>query len=381
MNFDDFKLAVEAFSGGKNTVIFDDLEMPSIMVRFPRIKNHELLEGASETFHPAFIVNGSLIDEFLWGKYISTIYNNRAYSLPFRDPQCYKNHDEFKQYCQNKGLGWHMGSNAEWAAIALWCEKNGTVPHGNIYCGCDMDYRHEKGKQTYDYVTNTSWNGMECKQDEAGYHNTGRTATGSGPATWNHDHTPMGITDMVGNCWERPTGLRLMDGEINIIPNNDSAAGVDESRNSALWKAIMPDGTLVAPGTAGTLHYDASSPGDSQQTDHSVGGAIRLNNKRQYPQYTGGSTESYYGAGGITFNQLAAASGVTIPELAKLLGLYPINNNVKGNLWVRNYGERLPLRGGGWYDAAFAGLWAMPLFDPRTLASNNFASRCAYVNL
>ena len=65
MNFDDFKLAVEAFSGGKNTVIFDDLEMPSIMVRFPRIKNHELLEGASETFHPAFIVNGSLIDDCL----------------------------------------------------------------------------------------------------------------------------------------------------------------------------------------------------------------------------------------------------------------------------------------------------------------------------
>ena len=29
-NFDDFKLAIEAMSGGKNTVLFDDMEMPSV---------------------------------------------------------------------------------------------------------------------------------------------------------------------------------------------------------------------------------------------------------------------------------------------------------------------------------------------------------------
>ena len=31
-NFDDMKLAVEALSGGKNTVLLDDRGMPSIMV-------------------------------------------------------------------------------------------------------------------------------------------------------------------------------------------------------------------------------------------------------------------------------------------------------------------------------------------------------------
>ena len=29
-NFDDFKLAIEAMTGGKNTVLFDDMEMPSV---------------------------------------------------------------------------------------------------------------------------------------------------------------------------------------------------------------------------------------------------------------------------------------------------------------------------------------------------------------
>ena len=33
-NFDDFKLAVEAMTGGKNTVLFDDMGMPSVMVPF-----------------------------------------------------------------------------------------------------------------------------------------------------------------------------------------------------------------------------------------------------------------------------------------------------------------------------------------------------------
>ena len=28
-NFDDLKLSIEALSGGKNTVLFDDLGMPS----------------------------------------------------------------------------------------------------------------------------------------------------------------------------------------------------------------------------------------------------------------------------------------------------------------------------------------------------------------
>lgn len=37
-NFDDFRLAVEALSGGKNTVILDEAGMPSIVVPFPKIK-------------------------------------------------------------------------------------------------------------------------------------------------------------------------------------------------------------------------------------------------------------------------------------------------------------------------------------------------------
>ena len=56
-NFDDFKLAIEAMSGGKNTVLFDDRGMPSVMVPFPKMKMSDLIEGGSQNIHPAFMVD------------------------------------------------------------------------------------------------------------------------------------------------------------------------------------------------------------------------------------------------------------------------------------------------------------------------------------
>ena len=53
-NFDSLKLTVEGMSGGKNTVIFDDLDMPSIMVRIPQMKNSELITGGTAEVHDAF---------------------------------------------------------------------------------------------------------------------------------------------------------------------------------------------------------------------------------------------------------------------------------------------------------------------------------------
>ena len=42
-NFDDMKLAVEALSGGKNTVLFDDMGMPSIVFPFAKQKYSDLM--------------------------------------------------------------------------------------------------------------------------------------------------------------------------------------------------------------------------------------------------------------------------------------------------------------------------------------------------
>lgn len=62
-NFDDLKLAVEALSGGKNTVLFDDdlgtggESFPSIMVRIPQFTSLSVLAGAPDAPHSMFVVD------------------------------------------------------------------------------------------------------------------------------------------------------------------------------------------------------------------------------------------------------------------------------------------------------------------------------------
>ena len=76
--FDTLRLSVEAKSGGKNTVILDDVGMPSIMVRVPKFKISEVMPGGPAEWHPMFIVNGELRDVLYIGKYGACIENDRA---------------------------------------------------------------------------------------------------------------------------------------------------------------------------------------------------------------------------------------------------------------------------------------------------------------
>lgn len=354
MNFDDMKLAVEALSGGKNTVKFDDMGLPSIMVRIPLFNNVDVITGGSNTAHPMFIVNGAQIPEVFISKYQNIVINDRAYSLPYKDPKTSLNFDNAKLYSENKGAGWHLMTNAEWAGVALWSKKNGTMPRGNNNYGADYTATHEKGVKTY------SDDGIR----------TCRVATGSGPASWAHDNTNEGIFDLNGNVAEWVGGLRLNNGEIQVIPNNDAAKIVDQTAVSALWKAIMPDGSLVAPGTAGTLKVDYTAAPTANTANFQISDAIA------YPQ----PDDTAYG--NKTFETLTAKAGVNIPEILKALGMFPLDANCGGDyFYFRNNGEKLPYRGGYLNDTSSAGVFNVDLIHPRSYVSTGIGFRSAFVNL
>lgn len=94
----------------------------------------------------------------------------------------------------------------------------------------------------------------------------------------------------MGNVWEWVAGLRLVNGEIQIIPDNDAAfASTDMSASSPLWKAIRAsDGALVSPGTSGTLKYDID-PNKSYSDDNTVQdlGPLTLRTTTQTPPAVG----------------------------------------------------------------------------------------------
>ena len=349
-NFDDLKLAVQAISGGRNTVLLDDMGMPSIMVPFPKLTYADIMTGGTQDPLPAFLVDGHEIPVIYESKYQNIVVNDRAYSLPFEDPRVYITFDQALQMCRNKGDGWHLHSNALWAAIQSWCYRNKTVPHGNGNYGKDYSNPHEHGVTTY----------------IDGNHGGGRTATGSGPVTWYHNYDSSGIADLCGNIWEWVAGLRMVNGEIQIIPyGNSMKADCNMSATSTEWKAIMPNGTLVAPGTAGTLKYDGET----------ATGAPRINTAVEFKP---GTDDGYYWR---QFGTLAAKAGVDIPPMMKALGLAPIPDYEYGNggFWIRpQAAERLPLRGAGWGNTASAGVSALSLDHPRSVSSVDVGFRAAY---
>ncbi|MGC8054838.1 hypothetical protein, partial [Salmonella enterica] len=51
-----------------------------------------------------------------------------------------------------------------------------------------------------------------------------------------------------------------------------------------------------------------------------------------------------------------------IELLRRLLIESEVTNSVTGGIWARNYGNRMPLRGGNWNDGSNAGLGALALY-------------------
>ena len=241
---DVLRKAVEAGSGGRETVLYDDLGNPSIFVIIPggNIEAFSGIEaglGATSTgVHPAFIKGEQVRNEIFIGKYESIVVNNRAVSVPGVNPS-YVNFDNALLYCRNKGPGFHLMTYSEKAYLNLWCRQNGFVPKGNTAQGKDYISPYQTGRIA----------------DEANI-----TLTGSGPAAWRHDGTFQGISDLVGNLQEWLAGLRLHNGQINVIENNNAAdLFCDMSDAHSNWKAIdCGDGILVPPASANTAYFDCT---------------------------------------------------------------------------------------------------------------------------
>lgn len=267
-NFDLSNLALQAVCPG-NEILYDDVGMPSIMVKIPKMTYAQLGLGESNALHPAFIVNGQEVDAIYISKYQNVVQNGRAYSLPGQDPKASINFDTARTACESKGNGWHLMTRAEWAMIALWCKQNGTMPYGN----------NNYGKDTRE----TSYKAIPTSTDSGHNGDTAHVATGTGPLTWSHDGTPSGIWDLNGNVHEWVGGMRTVYGELQILPNNN-AADSDHSQlaGSSEWKAIdATSGELITPSgngqTANSLKlnwtgsawkWSTSVPSDDTNTYH-----------------------------------------------------------------------------------------------------------------
>lgn len=305
----------------RNEVIFDDRGIPDILVVYT----------PDELGLPATL-KGKAVKEYAISKYPNTMIGGRPYSLPYQQPAVNINHDEAIRLCESKGPGWHLITNDEWTALAHQSRKKGTLPRGNTDRGKSHSHPEETG------VTFKDASGS-CK-----------TLTGSGPVTWNHDGTAEGVADMCGNIWEHVGGIRFVDGQVQVIPDNEAAAGADQSESSPEWAPVYAaDGDPV--------YYNVE------------GGHIKLQTVEPEEKDWDGEQ----------FTELDA-SLIDIPEKLIELGLYPAPGYESDeHFYLDTDGERIVIRGGGWNNGADAGVFYFNGGHSRALVDWRVGFRSAFV--
>lgn len=303
--------------------IYDNAGIPSFMYRFKKTTNAELFGGSDKT-HPAFIIGDKEYDEIFISVYPNCEINGKPYSLPYQKPWTNITNGKAAEACFSKGEGWHLITAAEWGLIANTCLKNDTLPHGNTNCGTYHANPEEKGK-TYDNY---------------------RTLTGSGPATWTHNHTPEGIHDLCGNVWEMVRGLRIVNGRLQVAENNDAALDIDLTQESDCWKNITDDRngeTIRASVGDGNIRITTD-----EEAEHDYDGCEWQDVEKDF-----------------------------VSEKMDELALYA--GEPQAYFYVDSTdGEYFPIRGGNWNDGANAGVFYTALDDPRSYSGTNIGFRSAY---
>ncbi len=349
---------------GVNTVLFDDNDKPSIYciyrptekARLDYLSNGGTHFSSSTSLHPAFIVNGDPVELYI-GKYIAAKINgtNHAVSLRGLAPANYIDFDDSLSLCAAKGDGHHLMTQAEWAYLSLLAVREGFQPRGNDNYGKSYQDATEFGEPGDSYFYSDG--------------KTGVTRGGSGPLSWHLDGTPFSPADLRGNVREWNGGYRINDGELQVIENNNAADNSsDQSSTSALWKAIIEDGSLVATGTADSLKFDFVAAAPASGTAD-----FQLNTAIDNPP----ADATPYGS--IAFSSLAAKAGVTVPNLLRHLGIMPPLTNVPlGTQYMRNVGERLGNAGGIWGNTSVAGLGIRRANGERTVSVIGIGFRPAF---
>ncbi len=353
-NFDLSNLALKAVCPN-NEILYDDTGMPSVMVKIPKFTFADVGLGVSTATFPAFIVNGQEVDAIYISKFMNIVKNSRGYSLPGQDYGNNMNFDTARSYCEAKGAGWHLMTAMEWGAMINWCEKNGFIPLGN----CDY------GK----YHTETNYKAIPMTKDSSD--KTLHTAGGTGPLTWYHDQTPSGIADLCGNGFEWTGGIRTVNGELQILTNNDAADTANsQAAAAATWMAIKAsDGTLITPDGSGT-----------------TSGSVKMDYVSSKLTYDTSISDSSPGDHNCLFKDITCTANISddAKTLLQALGMLPRTSSLitaYSKCYFNNAQDERCFNRGGYFNSSDSyGFASFRAFYNRSTTLTNLGFRAAFVN-
>jgi hypothetical protein len=343
-----YRESVEAASAGKNSVFWDAQDNANVMVWINKFNSEDVnaeiliktgvdLQLGTGTF-PAFIKDGVELRGFWYAKYQASSGENGGCSvIAGVQPKESINYDQARALCVNKGANWHMASNLEWCAVSFLSLAYGQNVRGNTNYGRSHTAKYETARRDDTLASG----------DTAG---TGRTDCGTGPATWSHDGTIFGVFDLVGNVWEWVDQLLMQEGQI-IAPLDNNPA------------------LLEAQWTAHAVYLDSSG---------ATGGDAILNSVITNRTGDLGDNGSGNGASSNAWAVTAKDASYIENTLMRQMAIESASAiNLEGRLYLRNFGERAPIRGGNWVNGSAAGLGALSFYHSRTAANSALGFRPA----
>ncbi|APF16994.1 SUMF1/EgtB/PvdO family nonheme iron enzyme [Caldithrix abyssi] len=335
----------------KSLIIRDKNGRPNRVFKLDKF-NWDPVNGFNSTeVHPAFIVNGTIVDAIYIGQYQAVVYdpntfqiegdtnpadaynpyiagsahNYIAQSIPNQDPRVKIDFDAARKACQNmngNGVnGWHLMTNAEWSALALWCQAN-QMPLGNNSYGDDYSDPTVKG--------------IMAPGNNFGGPNPSRWLTGTGGLKTAHNRIKNGVFDLNGNVWEWVDGMKLVEGKILVAGNLNAAPTAIGNSFQAAEANWFDTGIYVNwDGVATTISFSTVDRGTTME----------------------GASPDYIS---VQFDDIPGAD-----DNLKKLAIGPVqtglNTHGYDHSWWRNFGERVPLRGGYWVNGSNAGVFALAL--------------------
>ncbi|QXO63724.1 MULTISPECIES: hypothetical protein [Morganella] len=350
---DALRAKTEKESLGRRTVIYSAKGQPNFM--------YQICRDDLSAPHPAFCVNGQIIDAFFYACYPGSLYDGELISQPGKAPACHLNLPEFRLLAQQTGPGFHLSSNAEWAALMHCIDQQNVIPDGNTDYGRSLRHPEQHAVRI---------DGKPAG-DLSGEANT---LTGSSHPDWYHNQQLTGISDLCGNLWEWQTGVRLMAGEIQLVRDNDIS--VLPADAPLLWQSVnMQSGQYCEPGIHATAKYDSPS---ACLTGN--GGTPLLSGN--ITCYNGDPGDNSYPPGLLDgpFFSMETTDNLPAPHLLQLNGLAPYEERPRSDqIYLRNYGERALMRGGAWYSQEFSGISAFCLSHTALHRSATVGGRTAWI--
>ncbi len=384
-----------------NVVLRDSNGNPSIFVRHPKQKSSEFDASLPEHTHPAFVVNNTEDAAILIGKYMSSELESGGtqYSLPNMPPKVNIGHDTFLTKMKAFGGSVTGMTIADHGLLVRMAHKAGKLSHGNNNHGADVsagtNYQLSKSLSVSDKRVFRGWE-YECliahttsadllpcdapaywrkgkqvggtpvlsQANEDNHYQGYNTLTGSGPMDWNFMDDPCLEADIQGNANEQIYGFRLVNCEIQILPDNNAAdPAADLSAQSSAWRAIKPhagdDGyDLVAPGTEGTVHYTWAN------------GVITLDTVA--PTFDGNGRNTAFKDVAVNSTNLPF-----VPYILYELGLAPLpGTTVDGTLSIQfTAEERICRRGGSYTSQSNAGIASLGCYLARNSNHEYYGAR------